>query len=163
MHFCQLQRNLSIAFGTPWSAFTPLYFILVSSFTFCYPLGYPAPAIFVSPHMLVALLLSLEYIILPSKLHSDLQLANISILPWLDITNRANWHYNSMSPTRQTQITRSYMEHLQRLCAIDELCIPTRVGPDVMGDWFDDIYSMSDWYHFIAELGCCFSVSSLMF
>jgi len=36
------------------------------------------------------------------------------------------------------------MEHLQLLCAIDELCGPAFVGPDEMGDRADDIDTMFD-------------------
>jgi len=38
------------------------------------------------------------------------------------------------------------MQHLQILCAVDELCVPGFVGPDEMGDGVDDIDTMLDQY-----------------
>ena len=70
-----------------------------------------------------------------------------SIPTLLDITNRAKPHWNSISPTRQAQIIQNYKEHLQLLCAIDELCVSALVGPDEMGDLVDEIETMFDWYH----------------
>jgi hypothetical protein len=39
---------------------------------------------------------------------------------------------------------RKYKEHLQRLCAVDELCVPTFVGPDEKGEGVDYIDTMCD-------------------
>jgi len=49
-----------------------------------------------------------------------------------------------MSPNRQAQIIWKYMERLQLLCAVDELCVSAFVGPDKMGDLVDDIETMFD-------------------
>jgi hypothetical protein len=37
---------------------------------------------------------------------------------------------------------RQNKEHLQHLCAVDELCVPAVVGPDEMEDGVDDIDTM---------------------
>ena len=52
--------------------------------------------------------------------------------------------WNSISPTRQTQIIQKYKKRLQLLCAVDKLCVPAFVGPDEMGDLVDDIETMFD-------------------
>jgi len=62
----------------------------------------------------------------------------------LDITNRAKRHWNSISSTCQERIIIKYKEHLQLLCAVDELCVPAFVGRDEMGDGVDDIDNMFD-------------------
>jgi len=57
------------------------------------------------------------------------------------VQNRC-YHYRCM-------ISKS-KEHLQLLCAIDELCVPAFVGHDEMGDGVDDIDTMFDSYSLIA-------------
>jgi hypothetical protein len=62
----------------------------------------------------------------------------------LDITNRAKQHWNSISLTRQARIIQKYMERLQLLCAVDELCVTAFVGPDEIRDSVDHIETMFD-------------------
>jgi len=103
------------------------------------------------PHQ--ALLLSLwrtsfppGFIILPFKLHFNSLWAYLNS-KLLDITNWAKRLWNSISPTRQTRIIRKYKEQFQLLFGNDQLCVPTFVGPDEVGDLVDDIETMFNWYH----------------
>jgi hypothetical protein len=67
-----------------------------------------------------------------------------SISTLLDVTNRSKQHSNSISPTPQVRIIQQYKERLQRISAVDELCVPVLVDPDEMGDLVDDIETMFD-------------------
>ena len=98
-----------------------------------------------------------KFLILPFKLHFDPPRANLNS-NLLDITNRAKWHWNSISPTRQAQIIPKYKERLHLLCTVDELCVPALVGPDHRGDVLDDIETMFDWYHSDYLLGLLFRI-----
>jgi len=62
----------------------------------------------------------------------------------LDIKNRAKRHWNSISSTPQERKISKYMERLQLLRAVDELCVPAFVGTHEMGDGVDDINTMFD-------------------
>jgi hypothetical protein len=113
-----------------------------------------------TPHQ--ALLLSLrrtsfppKLIILPLKLHCSSLWANLNSNR-LDITNRAKRHCNWTLPTCQAWIIQKYMERLQLLCAIDQMCVPVFVGPDEMGDVVDYIETMFDWYHSDPSVGLLF-------
>jgi len=81
----------------------------------------------------------------------------------LDITNWAKQHWNSISSTCQVQIIGKYKEPLQLHCARYELCAPAFIGPNEMGDRVDDIDTMFDWCHRIAESGKCFGVPAFLF
>jgi len=74
----------------------------------------------------------------------------------LDITNRANRHWNSLSPTRQPGMIRIYKKRLQLLCAVEELRVPALVGPDEMWEFVDDIETEFDWYHSDCLVGLLF-------
>jgi len=56
-----------------------------------------------------------------------------------------------------------YKEHLQLLCAVNQLCDLAFVGPDVMGELVDDISTMFDRYHLITSSGYCFGTPPSMF
>jgi len=62
----------------------------------------------------------------------------------LDIKSQAKRQWKFTSSTLQKQIINKYKDHLQPLCALDELCVPAFVGPDEMGDGVDDIDTMFD-------------------
>jgi hypothetical protein len=84
-----------------------------------------------------------EFIILRFKLHFDSLRANLNS-SLLDITIRANRHWNSISPIGLTRIIWIYKESLQLLRAVDELWVSAFVGLDNMGDSVDAIETMFD-------------------
>jgi len=63
--------------------------------------------------------------------------------------NQAKQHWNSVSSTCQVQIFSKHKEHLQLICAIDELCVPAFIGPNAMGDGVDQIDKIFDRDHSI--------------
>jgi len=50
----------------------------------------------------------------------------------------------------QIRIIIKQLAHLQRLCAIDELCRAAFVGPDEMGELVDAFDTNFHWYHLFA-------------
>jgi hypothetical protein len=135
--------RFSIAVGAPWPGFSPLNFILCSSITINTPLAhhslhirhtsFPGGAPRFPPN--------LSYVPFKHHFHSLRANLNSNIV---DITNRAQIHWNAISPTCQAGIIWKYKECLQLHCAIDELCVPAFVGPDEMGDLVDHIENMFD-------------------
>jgi len=158
-----LERCSWIPVSTHWPRFTP-------SVSFCAP---PSPALLpLSSHhfpLSGASFLDgtchfpLTLSLLPVTLRFDSQLANISIQPWLDVTNWAKWHWISTLPTCQVWLIWKYNECLLLLCAIHELCVPAFVDPDEMGDWVDDTDMMFDWDYLIAWRGDSVSVPAVIF
>jgi len=56
-----------------------------------------------------------------------------------------------------------YKEHLQLLCAVDELCDPAFFGADEMGEVVADFDTMSDWNLAMTLSGYCFGEPEFMF
>jgi len=69
------------------------------------------------------------YILTTFKLHFNSQLGNISIQPWLNITNWAKQHSSSISPTQPAWIVCKYNDYYQVPCAVNRVCVSALISP----------------------------------
>jgi len=166
VHLC-LDWRSSISFHIPYPPFWPSSaWIWPSSFSFC---ASPTPSLYTALPIWCSSIpgscshfLS-ECIILPFIPTLRFAAGYHLMTPLLNITNRAKWHWNSISSPPQEQIISRYKERLQLLCTVDELSVPAFVGPDVNGERVDDSDMMFDWYHSIAWSGYCVGVPAFVF
>jgi hypothetical protein len=136
-----LVMRSSIPIGAPWPGFSPLTIILCSAIAISTALAHLELHIRQSSSPGGASRFPPNWSYMPFKPHHNSPLPKLDS-NLIDITNRAKRHWNSISPFRQAVIIQKYKEHLQLVCAVDELGVTAFVGSDEMGCLVDDIEPM---------------------